>query len=101
MPATSTPKPKLDYDHDLKCVPEAFQAVVDGRKTAELRLNDRLFQTGDILRLREYWEKPSYALGTVLDHYSGKYCFVKVTFIVTGFGLKENYVMLCFKRLEE
>lgn len=40
--------------HDLKTWPEHFRDVRAGIKTAELRLNDRNYQPGDILVLREY-----------------------------------------------
>jgi ASC-1-like (ASCH) protein len=39
--------------HDLKTVDRYYDAVADGRKTFEVRLNDRAFQTGDIVRLRK------------------------------------------------
>jgi hypothetical protein len=41
--------------HDLKSWPEFFGPVLEGRKTFELRKNDRNFMVGDILWLRE-WE---------------------------------------------
>lgn len=40
--------------HDLKCWPELFTAILSGAKTAEFRKADRLFGSGDRLRLREW-----------------------------------------------
>lgn len=40
--------------HELKTWPQFFDAIVDGTKTFELRKDDRGFQVGDVLHLREY-----------------------------------------------
>jgi hypothetical protein len=40
--------------HDLKTWPTFFQAILDGSKTFELRLDDRGYQVGDVLHLREF-----------------------------------------------
>jgi hypothetical protein len=39
--------------HELKCWPEMFDAVAEGRKTFDVRKNDRGYQTGDRLVLRK------------------------------------------------
>ncbi len=40
--------------HDLKLVQPFFDDVRAGRKTFEVRRNDRRFELGDVLVLREY-----------------------------------------------
>lgn len=40
--------------HDLKCWPEPYAATKSGKKTCEIRLDDRGFQVDDILLLREW-----------------------------------------------
>ncbi len=40
--------------HDLKCWPEFFDDILSGKKSFEIRKNDRDFKEGDILFLREY-----------------------------------------------
>lgn len=40
--------------HGLKCWPEFFQAIHTGKKTFELRVNDRDFKVGDVLLIREW-----------------------------------------------
>ncbi len=64
--------------HDLKSWPEFFAPVLDGKKTFELRKNDRHFKVGDILRLRE-WE-PNTAT------YSGREIRKRVTYFMDGIG---------------
>lgn len=40
--------------HELKTYPHYFQQSIDGNKTFEIRLNDRGFQVGDIVVLKEW-----------------------------------------------
>jgi len=40
--------------HELKSWPAEFAAVAEGRKTFEIRKDDRGFEPGDIVVLREY-----------------------------------------------
>lgn len=59
--------------HILKIWPQYYEAIHDGRKTFEVRRDDRHFMEGDILELREY------------DHHVGRYtkrvCHAKVTYV--------------------
>ena len=40
--------------HELKILPVYFDAVVSGKKTFEVRKNDRPFHEGDLLALNEF-----------------------------------------------
>lgn len=51
-------------EHLLKVVPPYFDALVSGAKTFEVRRNDRAYQRGDIMHLREWHPERT---GT-LDH---------------------------------
>lgn len=41
-------------NHELKIQPQYFEAVANRTKQFEIRFNDRGFQVGDVLILREY-----------------------------------------------
>lgn len=46
-------------DHELKIWPQFYSRVADGSKTFEVRNNDRNFQFGDTVTLREYDPEPN------------------------------------------
>lgn len=78
--------------HELKILPEYFQAVWDGVKTFELRKDDRDYQRGDILVLRE-WDG---------EKYTGSGLRVKVTYVLRGaekYGLKDGYVVIGIRHI--
>lgn len=77
--------------HKLKILPCFFAAVCDGTKTFEVRKNDRGFQVGDILELKEWLPDSGY---------TGKFVRRKVTYILYGgviAGLDESYVVMAIK----
>lgn len=45
-------------NHELKIWPQYYRRVADGSKTFEIRDNDRGFQAGDTVRLREWDPEP-------------------------------------------
>ena len=67
--------------HDLKTWPRHFQAIWDGRKSFEMRRNDRGYKVGDTLILRE-WE-PSLMYGVDGGgEYKGRYVTAIVTYLL-------------------
>ncbi len=79
------PAPKT---HRLKILSEYFQSVVEGRKKAELRVNDRDFSVGDYLLLNE-WDNGA-------DEYTGRQVAVAITDITHVDSLADNLVLLSF-----
>ncbi len=75
----------LRVSHELKCWPQYFAALFDGRKRFEIRENDRNFKIGDSLILKEY----DPANGT----YSGRVISFRVSYITT-FGQMQGYVVM-------
>lgn len=86
-PESFYPSPRL---HQLKILPEYFNAVFNGYKKAGLRPNDRDFSVGDFLLLRE-WE--------LTTEYSGRKLVVEITHITPCDFALPNYVMLSFNEL--
>lgn len=75
--------------HELKCWPAYYAAIVDGRKTFELRYDDRGFAVGDVLRLHEYAPEAS--------TYTGRSCDRVITYLLRGaqqFGIAPGFVVL-------
>ena len=73
--------------HELKILPEYYDAVRYGDKRFEIRKNDRDYHTGDILRLKE-WDGKQYT-GEELD--------AVVRYIYHGideYGLAEGYCIM-------
>lgn len=75
--------------HKLKIEPEYFQAIIDGSKPFEIRKNDRNYQVGDVLILREYDEKQR--------RYSGEQITRVVTYI-TDYQQRAGYVVMGLRR---
>lgn len=74
--------------HELKTWPIYFEAIWDGRKTFELRRNDRNYRTGDRLVLHEYDPEREMYLGRVI--------IAAVTYKMVGgvFGLDMDYCVM-------
>lgn len=73
--------------HDLKTVSKYFQHIVDGQKRSEVRLNDRKYQIGDTVTLREGWP------GLDGFEYTGKTISARISYI-DDFGCQHGYVNL-------
>jgi hypothetical protein len=76
--------------HDLKCWPIFFEAIKRGDKRFEIRLNDREYQVGDLLRLH-FWDEDRQEydhMEGVLEH--------RVTYIMYGpkFGIAKDWCIM-------
>ena len=72
--------------HELKILPEYYDAVRCGDKRFEIRKNDRNFHRGDILRLKE-WDG---------ENYTGEELDALVRYILYDFtgGLQDGYCIM-------
>jgi hypothetical protein len=80
--------------HELKIEPPYFQAVVEGKKTFEIRKNDRGYNAGDTVFFWEYYDDTdtkSYSLSPN-QRYTGRTHFATIGY-VTGYGQQPEYVV--------
>lgn len=85
---------RMTPKHELKTWPEYFCLVWDGLKQFEVRKNDRHFQEGDSVLLKEW---------SSISGYTGRQIMVTITYVFRGgelgglmpgyvvFGFEENY----------
>ena len=76
-------------EHELKILPEYFEAVFNYKKNFEVRENDRGYKVGDILILKE-WE----------GEYTGRELEREITYILTddsGYVLP-GYVVMSIRK---
>ena len=77
--------------HELKILPEYFDAVEQGKKTFEIRKNDRGFKPGDTLVLKEW--------NDVYRQPTGREIIADVTYVLEGtnmerFGLLTGFCIM-------
>ena len=78
--------------HELKCIPPYFAAIRAKEKSFEVRRDDRGFQKGGTIILKEWISDATPARYTGNDEHR------KIKYILTGgqFGIKPGYVVLGF-----
>lgn len=74
-------------NHELKILPEYFEAVASGEKKFEVRYDDRGYQAGDELILREI--NRDYE-----GSYTGRRIRVNVTYVYRGEYCKRGYCIM-------
>lgn len=86
--ATELPPQRRGQTHELKLVEPHFSDVAAGRKTFEVRRDDRGFCVGDWLHLRHYNAQE--------ETYGDRSALVKVTSLLRGpqFGIEDGYVVM-------
>lgn len=83
-------------EHVLKCDPLPFEALRLGEKTSEVRLDDRQFEVGDLLVLRETEETGrNMRVGAPLA-YTGREVRRRITHVQGGsnYGLRAGWLCL-------
>lgn len=77
---------------ELKCLPPYFRDIETKKKAFEIRFNDKDFNVGDYIILREYIIHDS--------TFTGNYLILQVTYILKEFrGIKKDHCCFCFNIL--
>ncbi|WP_294288528.1 ASCH/PUA domain-containing protein [uncultured Chryseobacterium sp.] len=79
--------------HELKTHPEYFVATLLGEKNFEVRKDDRNYQRGDELLLKEY--------NPITEEYTGRMLQRRITYILRGgiFGIEKGYCVMNIEKL--
>lgn len=88
--------------HELRCDPQPFGEILAQKKKFELRKNDRMFNEGDLLHLRE-----TVLSRAELDHiggkveYTGREIVASVLSVLHGpvYGIAEGWVVMSISPL--
>lgn len=82
--------------HKIKILKDFADAVYAGDKTFEIRKNDRGYQKGDIVVFKAMED----TMFTIPDHPINKTKYM-ITYVLNGWGIKEDYVVFGIKRMVE
>lgn len=83
--------------HELKIFRPYFQAIIEGRKTFEIRDNrDRGFNAGDVVTLNEIYPKDNLLLN---GKCTGRQIKAEIGY-VTNYEQKDEYVVFSLLRVE-
>lgn len=80
--------------HKLKLDMNFCDDVLSGRKNFEVRYNDRGYQAGDTVSFIPY-------VGMLRSHHEVEDKKYQITYVLNGWGLKNNYVVFGIKPYRE
>lgn len=101
--------------HELKCWSESFVGIVDGKKRFEYRKDDRQYEVGDLLQLKEFVPCMTCGgTGKMWDNgdkiyccddggkYTGREILVNVTWILDSrsFGVPDGYCVMSIENVK-
>jgi hypothetical protein len=82
--------------HIIKIKEPYADAIIDGRKAFEVRLNDRGYNTGDKVKF-----KVLYSDGLLFSSHPLNDRLYTITYVHSGYGLDPNYVVFGIKENKE
>ena len=84
--------------HELKLNSNFCDAVYSGRKSFEIRRNDRGFQTGDHIKFTPFVSGETDRSKMYPDHPIKTQEYI-ITYMLNGWGLQADFVVLGIKKL--
>lgn len=78
--------------HELKILPKYYSEIMQGKKSFEIRKNDRDFKEQDVVILKEFAD----------GDYTGKYIKAIIDYIYNGenYGLEKGYCIFSMRVYE-
>jgi len=72
-------------EHEIKCNPEFFSRISIGQKTFEIRKNDRDYQVGDTLIIKEFDPKKGWPEHGVYESITAQIVYISTFMQVDGY----------------
>ena len=88
--------------HELKILHKYLVDISIGKKTFELRKNDRDYQEGDLIRFINIKEENDTSKKCLIDPYIDEKTLYRITYVlkdVEKYGLDKDYCILAIKKL--
>lgn len=86
--------------HNIKIKLQYADAIIDGRKTFEVRKNDRGYNAGDKVKFDVISDDDEFALCHYPLHPLNNAIY-EITYVHSGLGLEKDYVVFGLKTIEE
>jgi hypothetical protein len=72
----------MSAHHELKCWPQFFDAIQSGDKNFEVRWDDRGYQAGDTVTIREFDESRVRGMLTLTNAYTGRELQARIGYVL-------------------
>ena len=85
------------YHHNLKIQERFVKPILKNKKRFEIRSNDRCFQNGDLISFTVVTNNNIEEDSLHDKYYEFERTDFEITYIISGWGLKNGYVVFGFK----
>ena len=85
--------------HEIKIEKTYADAITEGRKNFEVRINDRGYNAGDNVHFNVIAKTGTVSGWVYIDHKLNEEVY-KITYVHSGLGLKEDYVVFGIEKTD-